>query len=150
MAFAHDVERTSLKSALTSYHIPPCAGPVRARSRRRSSHPCSARSQASHRAGRQTRQSPQVQAGHDAARGIKAWVMSETARQRCTVAMTMMSDSRRRRIVGKRRKLRNATKRAAKAAKRERNRRAKSGALAESAHGRRPGGSKPQVDLLDD
>jgi hypothetical protein len=35
--------------------------------------------------------------------------------------MTMMSDGKRRRIVAKRRKLRNATKRAAKAAKRERN-----------------------------
>jgi hypothetical protein len=35
--------------------------------------------------------------------------------------MVMMSDNRRRRIVAKQRKLKNATKRAAKAAKRERN-----------------------------
>ena len=36
--------------------------------------------------------------------------------------MTTMSDSKRRSIVAKRRKMRNATKRAAKSAKRERNR----------------------------
>jgi hypothetical protein len=35
--------------------------------------------------------------------------------------MVMMSDNRRRRIVAKQRKLKNATKRAAKAAKRQRN-----------------------------
>ncbi len=38
--------------------------------------------------------------------------------------MTMLSDSKRRSIVARRRKMRNATKRAAKAAKRERNRKA--------------------------
>jgi hypothetical protein len=36
--------------------------------------------------------------------------------------MVMMSDNRRRRIVAKQRKLKNATKRVAKAAKRQRNR----------------------------